>query len=246
MGIALENAHLWEQLRHKEQLRSELLAFSLNAQEGERQRIARELHDATGQSLNAILFGLKTTETTLDSDPEQGRILISRLKAAVSDTVRELQTIIYDLRPSILDDLGLIPALRWYADQRLESEGIHVKWEILGVERRLPSEIETTLFRIGQEAITNIGKHAQAGKISIKLVFGENTVMLQIGDDGQGFDVETTLTRRLIEGRGLGLLGMRERAELLGGVLEVHASPGEGTLIHVILPLEQNGETKNE
>lgn len=237
MGVALENARLWEELRQKEQLRSELLARSLAAQEGERQRIARELHDATGQSLNAMLFGLKTAEAALGSDPGQARSIIERLKSAASDTVRELQGIIYDLRPSLLDDLGLLPALRWYAETRLEENGIRVAWLLTGVERRLPSEVETALFRIAQEAMTNIVKYAHAHQVQIEFTFEARQVALQISDDGQGFDLEGVLAQRLQDGRGLGLLGMRERAELLGGRLEVQIEAGRGTQIRVQLPL---------
>lgn len=241
MGIALENARLWEELRQKEQLRTELLARALQAQEGERKRIARELHDATGQSLNAILFGLKTLENALQKSPEQAPALVSRLKSAISDTVHELQDIIYALRPSVLDDLGLIPALRWYAETRLENSGTRIEWEISGEERRLPPEIETALFRIGQEAITNIQKYANAHRVLLHLKVDKQHVNLQVEDDGVGFDVEQALAYTLQDGRGLGLLGMRERAELLGGKLRIVSSPGNGTCILVELPLS-NGE----
>lgn len=242
MGIALENARLWEELRQKEQLRAELLARSLQIQEGERKRIARELHDATGQSLSAILFGLKAVETALETDPGYARTLVARLKSSVSDTVHELQSIIYDLRPSVLDDLGLIPALRWYAETRLESSGTRVEWEISGEERRLPPEIETALFRIGQEAITNIQKYANAQRVCLRLEMDERHISLQVEDDGMGFDVEEALAHTLHDGRGLGLLGMRERAELLGGRLWIESRLGHGTNIRVEFPL---GEEKS-
>lgn len=242
MGVALENARLWEELRQKEQLRTELLARALQAQERERKRIARELHDATGQSLNAILFGLKTLENAAQTDPPQVSALVSRLKSAASDTVHELQDIIYALRPSVLDDLGLLPALRWYAETRLESGGTRVEWDISNGERRLPPEIETALFRIGQEAITNIQKYANARRVFFRLEADEQRVSLQVEDDGAGFDVEEALAHTLHDGRGLGLLGMRERAELLGGRLWVESSAGNGTRIRVELPL---GEERN-
>ncbi|MCA2000320.1 MAG: HAMP domain-containing protein [Chloroflexi bacterium] len=246
MGVALENARLWEELREKEQLRSELLARSLAAQEGERQRIARELHDATGQSLNAMLFGLKAAEAALASDPAQARSVIERLKSAASDTVRELQGIIYDLRPSLLDDLGLLPALRWYAETRLEENGIRVLWHVTGAERCLPSEVETALFHIAQEAMTNMVKYARAKQARIEFAFERRQVALHISDDGQGFDLEGVLAQRLQDGRGLGLLGMRERAELLGGRLEVRAEAGRGTSIRVQLPLSEVQEVASD
>lgn len=238
IGIALENAGLWDELQEKERLRAELLAKSIQSQEDERRRIARELHDETGQALNAIVFGLKAAEAALSTNPAQVREVVARLKSAAGDTVRELQTIIYDLRPSLLDDLGLTPALRWYAESRLESEGVHVVWNISGAERRLSPEAETTLFRIGQEAITNIAKYASASEVDIDLLFEKNRIVLTIKDDGSGFDIEGLLTHPLEDGRGLGLLGMRERAELLRGKFEVISTSGFGTLIRVELPIQ--------
>ena len=238
LGIALENVRLWDELQGKERLRAELLAKAIQAQEDERRRIARELHDETGQSLNAMVFGLKAAEAALSTNPAQAREVVARLKSAVSDTVRELQTIIYDLRPSLLDDLGLTPALRWYAESRLESEGMQVVWNINDEECRLPPEVETALFRIGQEAITNIAKYASASEVDIDLHFEKNRVRLTIKDDGSGFDIKGLLTHPLEDGRGLGLLGMRERVELLRGKFEVASTLGFGTLIRVELPIQ--------
>ena len=237
MGIALENAWLWTELQEKEQMRVELYAKAIQAQEDERRRIARELHDETGQSLNALIFGLTTAEVSLTTDPEQAATLIGRLKSAAGDTVRELQSVIYDLRPSLLDDLGLIPALRWFAESRLEPKGIQVKWEIQGSEQRLTLENETALFRIAQEALTNISKYAQATEVDINLNFMRDRVILEIQDDGKGFDAESMLAYRTEDGRGLGLLGMRERTELLGGYFSATSIPGRGTTIHAELPV---------
>lgn len=238
MGIALENARLWSELRGKEQLRTELLSKAIQAQEDERRRIARELHDEAGQSLNAIVFGLKAAEASLPTDPVRAAEVISRLKAATSDTVRELQTIIYDLRPSLLDDLGLMPALRWYAETRLEASGVVVAWNIVGSDRRLPLECETALFRVGQEALTNIARHASARQVHVEIVFADDKTSLEIIDDGLGFEIESILSHRQEDGRGLGLLGMRERAELLGGTFEIESAHGHGTRLHIELPLQ--------
>lgn len=247
MGIALENARLWGELQDKERLRAELLAKAIRAQEDERRRIARELHDETGQSLNAMVFGLKAAETALADNPAQARDTLARLKSAAGDTVRELQTIIYDLRPSLLDDLGLTPALRWYAETRLQNEGMGILWNIKGAERRLPPEVETALFRIGQEAITNIAKYANASEVHIGLAFDENQVVLEIADNGVGFNIEELLSHPPENGRGLGLLGMRERAELLRGKFEVASTLGSGTHIRVELPIGQfTGDTNHD
>ncbi len=247
IGVALENASLWSELQEKERLRTELLAKAIRAQEDERRRIARELHDETGQSLNAMVFGLKAAETALADDPAQAREVVARLKSAAGETVRELQTIIYDLRPSLLDDLGLTPALRWYAETRLEKEGVRIIWNTNGTERRLPPEVETALFRIGQEAITNIAKYAGASEVRIDLAFSENHVILEISDNGAGFGLERLLDCPLKNGRGLGLLGMRERAELLHGKFEVASASASGTRIRVDLPIGQlAGDTNHD
>lgn len=238
IGIALENASLWGELQEKERLRAELLAKAIRAQEDERRRIARELHDETGQSLNAMVFGLKAAETALGADPTRAREVVARLKSAAGDTVRELQTIIYDLRPSLLDDLGLAPALRWYAETRIQNEGMGIEWNINGEERRLPPEVETALFRIGQEAITNIAKYASASEVHIGLAFDKKNTVLEIADNGVGFNIEELLAHPPGYGQGLGLLGMRERAELLRGKFEIASAPGYGTHIRVELPVQ--------
>lgn len=237
MGVALENGRLWQELEAKERMRAETLAKAIRAQEDERKRIARELHDQTGQSLNALVFGLKTAEAALESDEENARQVVARLKGAAADTVRELQSTIYDLRPSLLDDLGLIPALRWFAESRVEVAGIVVSLRVSGFERRLFSDVETTLFRIAQEALTNVVKYASAGHVQIILGFEPQGVTLEIRDDGCGFDAAQVFDSRDDSGRGLGLLGMRERAELLGGRLTIVSKPGEGTCVRVEIPL---------
>lgn len=237
IGTALENVQLWNDLQDKERLRTQLLAKSIRAQEDERRRIARELHDETGQSLNALIFGLKAAELAIASDPAHGRDLVGRLKAAAGDAVRELQTVIYDLRPSVLDDLGLLPALRWYAETRLESQGIDVVWEVVGEERRLLPDIETALFRIAQEAITNIIKYADASVVSVRLSIIDTAVSLRIEDNGRAFDLAEVFANREENGRGLGLLGMNERAELLGGQLKVLSTKELGTHVWAEIPL---------
>lgn len=238
LGIALENARLWEELQQKERVRSELLARVIRAQEEERQRIARELHDGIGQSLNALVLGLNAVSTALSQAPDMASDLLNRLRVSTSDTVKELQEIIYDLRPSLLDDLGLCRALRWYAEERLRTRGVEVILEVPEEPNRLPAEMETALFRIGQEAITNISKHAQAHEVHIRLEFGKRHVHMEILDDGIGFDPGRTLTK-VNSRRGWGLLGIQERAALLHGKLTIDSAPGHGTRLSVTLPLPE-------
>lgn len=237
LGVALENARLWNDLQEKERLRAQLLAKAIRAQEDERRRIARELHDEIGQSLNALIFGLKTAEITIENNTGEIQDVLRRLRVATSDAVRELQTVIYDLRPSLLDDLGLIPALRWYAETRLESQGVKVTWETHSDEKRFEPEVETALFRIAQEAITNAMRYAQASEIRITLQSDDSKIILAIHDNGDGFDLTSVLDNREKDGRGLGLLGMKERAELLAGTFFIASQPSEGTHIQVEIPL---------
>ncbi|WP_376791758.1 GAF domain-containing protein [Thermoflexus sp.] len=240
IGVALENARLWEELQQKERIRGELLTRLMRTQEEERLRVARELHDGIGQSLSALVFGLNTISVALHQAPEEVPRLLNRLKVSVSDTIKELQDMIYDLRPTLLDDLGLIQALRWYARERLESRGIRVIYEIPDSIPRLPSEIETALFRIGQEAITNICKHAEATEVGIRLWVEKGWAVMEITDNGVGFCWSEL---RAGEGprRGWGLLGMQERAILLGGELRIDTAPGQGTRLYVRLPWEGEG-----
>ncbi|MCL4395139.1 MAG: GAF domain-containing protein, partial [Chloroflexi bacterium] len=237
MGVALENARLWEELEAKERVRAELLAKAIRAQEEERKRIARELHDQTGQSLNALMFGLKAADAALETDPARARQVVTRLKRAAADSVRELQGTIYDLRPSVLDDLGLIPALRWFVESRLQADGTLFSLEVRGFERRLFGDLETTLFRIAQEALTNVSNHANATQAQIVLSFEPQRVIFDIRDDGIGFDATQVFDVQDTSGRGLGLLGMRERAELLGGTLTIDSTPGAGTRVRVEIPV---------
>jgi PAS domain S-box-containing protein len=237
IGVALDNARLWQELQRKEQIRSELLARVIGAQEEERQRIARELHDGIGQSLNAFVFGLNTISTTMTAAPDAAPEMVQRLKISASDTVKELQSIIYDLRPSLLDDLGLVLALRWYARERLEPRQIAVTISVPDEAIRLPPQMETALFRVGQEAMTNVVKHARATAVDIQLTLTPQQVCMEIVDDGVGFEWEA---EKLGENgrQAWGLLGIQERASLLGGRLDIETAPGRGAHLCVTLPLE--------
>jgi signal transduction histidine kinase len=238
IGVALDNVRLWQELQRKEQLRSELLGRVIGAQEEERQRIARELHDGIGQSLNALVFGLNTISTAMNTTPETAPEMVQRLKISASDTVKELQSIIYDLRPSLLDDLGLALALRWYARERLEPRQIQVTISVPDEAMRLPSQMETALFRIGQEAMTNVVKHAQATKVDIRLTLTPKQVYMDIVDDGVGFE----WAEENLGGNGRqawGLLGIQERASLLGGHLDIETAPGRSTHLCVTLPWKE-------
>jgi two-component system, NarL family, sensor histidine kinase DevS len=192
-------------------------------QELERRRLARELHDETGQALTSILLGLRSVEETKSAD--ELRSATSDLRELVVATLQDVRRLAVQLRPKALDDFGLAAALERLAQTFSETTGMHVELEAQLGEARLPAEVETTLYRIVQEALTNIVKHAEATKVSILLVRKATTATVVIEDDGKGFDIED------VRAEGMGLAGMRERVELHDGRLTVESSPTSGTTL---------------
>jgi signal transduction histidine kinase len=232
---ALQAARL-EEAQRREALRGDLLRRVVEAQEAERQRIARELHDETGQSLTALGLGLRGIATTLVQDQGKAESKLKQLEQLVGEALTELQRLITDLRPSHLDDLGLAATLRWYAGQVQERSGINVNVDVQGEMHLLPIEARTALFRIAQEAVNNTVKHAGASNIWIVLSFTDRSVSVQVRDDGSGFDGNITSMKSRTS---WGLIGMRERAALLGGELKIQSKPGIGTTIEVTIPYDQ-------
>jgi len=233
IGLAAERARLYDEVRAKEVLRGELLQKLISAHEDERRRIARELHDEAGQALTALILNLEVAERSAAPD-EQPRL--GRLREIAEDTLGELRKMIYDLRPTILDDLGLAAAIRWYVKEAVEPQGLQVDLSITGLERRLPPHMETAVFRILQEACTNVLKHAGATHARVEVTVSGGQVTLAVQDDGRGFDLAAVPRSR--EGRGMGLMGMQERAELLGGAWKVTSRPNGGTRVEVVIPVE--------
>jgi signal transduction histidine kinase len=225
-----------KELQRKEVLRSQLLGKVIRAQEEERKRIARELHDEFAQTLTAFVMSIEAADQALPPGSDQIRERLLRTKTLATQTLEQTRLLILDLRPVVLDDLGLIPAIRWYAERHLEMTGVKVELQVTGTKGRLLPEVETTLFRIIQEAISNVAKHADASHVTISLEFMDSLVTAAIEDDGRGFDVSPTLSS---EGKKqcLGFLGMQERATLLGGKLAIESRPGTGTKVLVEIPL---------
>jgi signal transduction histidine kinase len=236
LGLSLENAQLYQEAQERESMLGELLHQVVRAQEAERQRIARELHDATGQSLTAISLGLRGVETRLANDPSGLVEQIRELKTFGVNALGELRQIIADLRPSHLDDLGLVAALQWYVQEFEKRRNIRTGFVVEGQRVRLPSQYEIVLFRIVQEALTNIAKHARATQADVKLEFYPAQVVVTISDNGHGFDPKTVFDHKRSRA-GWGLLGIQERALLLGGQCEFDSQPGQGTRIRVQAPL---------
>jgi len=232
--------------RHAEETRKELLRRLVTAQEDERRRISRELHDQMGQRLTALMMGLKTLGE--DSYGRQPALAgLRRLQEITDELSREAHTLAWRLRPAALDDLGLHTALSNYVNDWAERSRVVVDFYSAGVEHeRLPLAQETALFRITQEALTNVVKHARgASRVSIILERRADHVLAVIEDNGEGFDVEM-LTKLSSEELKLGLLGMRERAALLGGTLDVESAPGMGTSVFVRLPFGAGGKERGD
>ena len=200
----------------------------VEAQELERQRIARELHDETGQALTSILLGLKPIEESAD-DPT--RAALAELRGHVVRALQDVRRLAVELRPAVLDDFGLVAALERLTDGFAEQSGVRIDFHSALGETRLSTEVETTLYRVVQEALTNIVKHAHAQNVSVSLARRESGVAAVIEDDGAGFD------QRTVREEGIGLLGMRERLALIDGRLGIESRPGAGTTIVAEVPL---------
>ena len=217
--------------------RSLLLKRVISAQEEERRRIARELHDQTTQQLTALAMQLGSA-TAADAPT---RALLERSHRLVTTMIDDVHRVIYDLRPSMLDDLGLLPAIRAYAERHLAAHGIRVHCEFPPVMPAIAPEATTALYRVVQEALTNISRHARAETVLIGCTVSEGHIVLEIEDDGVGFDPSRVAKPRE-SGEGLGLLGMRERLALLDGRLDVESETGRGTRVLAVLPLPRPAE----
>ncbi len=241
VGFATLTHDLTERRRAAE-IRNRLLEQVISAQEEEQRRIARELHDETGQSLTSLLVGLRTLEDA--PSLEDARAKTAELRRITAGILNEVRRLAWGFRPSALDDLGLVAALEHYAAQYAQARGVRVDVQATGLDSsRLPSAVETALYRIVQEALTNVAKHANARTISIVIRRHPAWVQAIVADDGSGFDMEATL--KAPAGRThLGLHGMRERAALLNGSVTIESTIGEGTAVYTRIPLveEDDGE----
>ncbi|MGQ9554976.1 MAG: GAF domain-containing protein [Anaerolineae bacterium] len=236
LAVAVENARLWAEVRRKESMRRELLHRVITAQEEERQRIARELHDESGQALTSLLVGFRLLEKA--GSLEQAQALSANMREVVAQTLDNIHRLALELRPTVLDDLGLVPALARYVLSCQARFGLQADFVAAGLDgQRLPGEVETTLYRIAQEALTNVACHSRANHASVLLERRKDSVVLMVEDDGEGFDVAQAVASAQEQNR-LGLYGMGERASLVGGHLAVESEPGIGTTISVTIPLE--------
>ncbi len=216
--------------------RVRLLRRLVTAQEEERQRISRELHDQLGQYLSALMLRLKTLEP-LTAGREEARAGLRQSEELSARLADEVHRLAWELRPAALDDLGLHTVLQNYTERWSERSGVVADFHGGGLERgRLPPEVETTVYRVVQESLTNVLKHAGARRVSVIVERRREQVLVIVEDDGRGFEVEE-ISHAARPGRGLGLLGMRERVTLVGGSFSIESSPGGGTTARARIPV---------
>jgi len=233
IGIALENVRLLEELKAKEAVRADLVNQLISAQEAERKRIALELHDQTGQLMTSMMVGLKLLEGA--HSPETARERIADLRSLASTVLEEVHSLALELRPPVLDDLGLVHALDRYTRDFSRKYGVQVDLQADGfLGRRLPAYVGTTLYRISQEALTNAARHSGARLVTLSYSWHRDRITAVIHDDGRGFDPTEVEGR---QNQRLGLFSMRERAKMAGGRLEIRSAPGAGTGTTILIQL---------
>jgi signal transduction histidine kinase len=214
----------------------DVLRKTISAQEEERHRLALELHDETAQTLAALSIMLDRARDSLDDLSSPAAAHVREAKAVATRLLDETRRLILGLRPSVLDDLGLVPAVRWQCETTLGDRGLEATIDDRLGATRLPSHVEVALFRIVQEAVSNVARHADARHVEIKLMRDDGTVTVIVADDGKGSEVELAAG---IAGRydSVGLSGMEERVALLNGSMQVRSAPGVGTTVEVTVPL---------
>lgn len=239
IGVAVRNAELLERLQQKEQALQGLLRKTVTVQEEERRRLSRELHDETSQVLSALIMNVDLLGSQVPVEADV-RSRIAAVKSLAEEAARNLDRMLFELRPALLDELGLIPALRWYVAQMSEVYGFPIGFEGAKVGR-LPGHIELAAFRIVQEAVSNAARHAKPSRVGVRVGLRENQLHLEVEDDGVGFDV-MEVAARARTGEAVGLEGMRERAEIAGGTFRVDSVPGRGTRVVAEIPLPEEDE----
>jgi len=210
----------------------ESIEMIVKAQEAERQRLSRQMHDGPAQALSNFILQTEIAMRLLDADPAQAKEELGSLKMAAMGTFQKVRNFIFELRPMMLDDLGLVPTVRKYIDAFKEQTSLDVSLQVTGNERRLEPYIEVMMFRAIQELLGNAARHSQATLIKVQMDMGNEAMRVSVDDNGRGFD-----TSSLKEGTSLGLKLIRERSEMLGGSFEIDSAAGKGTRIVFSVPV---------
>ena len=203
----------------------------INAQEAERQRLSRQMHDGPAQALSNFILQSEIAMRLMDLDIEQARAELTNLKNSAMNTFQKVRSFIFELRPMMLDDLGLIPTIRRYAESFKEQSGIETNITIVGTEQRMEPYLEIMIFRALQEILGNSARYSQANNIKIKVDSGDSTIHLSVEDNGRGFDPDI-----IQKENSLGLKLIKERVELLGGTFEIDSAPGKGAMVRLNVP----------
>lgn len=251
IGIAIDNSRLYHQehlMAEQEKAMQEKLRFYLRqvtrAQEEERRRIAQELHDDSTQDLVILLHRMDDLIATSENLSSQDMANLEELRQHTSKIIDGVRRFSQDLRPSLLDDLGLLPALEWLTSDLTSHFGVTIDMNVVGAVRRFPPETELVLFRIVQESLRNVWKHAGASRAWVTVEFGDDRTALTVRDDGEGFELPERIEDLALSGK-LGLTGMQERAQLIGAKLTIQSEPGKGTAVTAEVPVQDSFTTSS-
>jgi len=236
LGGAIVNAQMRETIRRNRQELRRLTEKLFQGQEEERRRIARELHDESGQSLTAVKLALEKLEQNVSSQEKGFKEEIGEIIRMVQRTSSEIRHLSYNLHPTLLSDLGLEPALDLYFKEIKNHTSHNIEFSMVGFDHRLDVDMETVFYRFSQEALTNTLKHSGADNFRLAIIKSYPKIIFRAEDDGIGFDTQIIGTNK----RNLGLLGMRERTSLLGGTFKLRSQPGEGTRIRIEIPFAES------
>ena len=237
ISLMIDDKRLYLELKHTKRSYRELLGKLIARSEEERKQIAREIHDEVNQLLLSVKLNLESIESTLPPDSSKALDRLELSRSQINQVLNDLHELSLNLRPPVLDDLGLSQALEWYVHRLSKEAGLPVKLEVVGLSQRRPAPIiEIELFRIAQEALSNVIKHGQATSASVKLSFGKSRLVLVVKDNGTGFNSDAIFSMSG-EKQNLGLLGIMERAERCGGNLKIDSALGRGTRLRVEIPV---------
>jgi len=232
LGSNMDN--IFSKLKEIQQIQ-QLGISIIKAQEEERKRVAREIHDGPAQMLANIVMRAEYILKLMDIEPYSVKVELVSLQELVRQSLQDVRKIIFDLRPMVLDDLGLVPALHRYVDDYKKQFNINAEFVFFGKQERLSPTVEAALFRVVQEALNNVHKHARAHQVMVKIEQLDNKITVSIRDDGTGFDIDSVTKNKNRE--CYGLINMRERTQILQGEFKINSAPGKGTVITIVLPL---------
>ena len=236
VGVDIENLFLYLKMEEQERLHRMLLSKMISAQEDERKRIAADIHDDTVQSLVGSFYRLEGVELLIEQERlSEAREELSKTRASLQRNISGMRRLMFDLRPSILDDAGLAPAIENYINRMEDQDGIRGMLHVDGELGRLDSTVEVTIYRLAQEVLTNVRKHSEATELVVKVFRRGEMIEISIRDNGVGFDVDKVL-EEVGYGEHFGLKSLIERAELAGGRVKIETCPGEGTEVTVLVP----------